>query len=107
MPLAQCNRTVLEYNQTPNYEAFRDGVTESQYCAHDPNKMKDSCQGDSGGPLQIYPPGSFSAKVVGVVSFGIGCGSEWPGVYTRVAYYLDWIESHVWPNGVSATAGKR
>lgn len=103
VPLSECNSTVLEFNKTPNFTAFRNGVSAGQYCAHDPTGNSDSCQGDSGGPLQLYPPGSDVAKIVGVVSFGISCGSAWPGIYTRVAYYLDWIESNVWPNGVNTT----
>lgn len=59
--------------------------------------------GDSGGPLQIKAPDEDIAKVVGVVSFGVSCASFWPGIYTRVAYYLDWIESNVWPNGLNTT----
>lgn len=28
----------------------------------------------------------------GIISFGIGCGKEgWPGIYTNVAAYYDWI----------------
>lgn len=41
---------------------------------------------------------SAIATVVGVVSFGASCGTELPGVYTRVAFYIEWIESIVWPN---------
>lgn len=96
MPLSECNRTVLDYNKTPNLVAFRNGVSDGQYCAHDEKGIFDSCQ----GPLQIFPDGSDTAEVVGIVSFGIGCGSIWPGIYTRVARYLEWIESHVWPNGI-------
>lgn len=99
MPLSRCNATVLEYNQQRNEKPFRNGVSETQYCAYDPEGRKDSCEGDSGGPLQIIPHNSNIAKVVGVVSFGIACGSPFPGIYTRVASYVDWIESHVWPDG--------
>lgn len=40
---------------------------------------KDSCQGDSGGPLVTE-----DEILVGIVSFGSGCG-QLPGVYTRIA----------------------
>lgn len=100
VPLSQCNETVLEYNKLPDNPAFRTGISETQYCAYDPLGQKDSCQGDSGGPLQIYPYGTPVSKVVGVVSFGVSCGSSFPGIYTRVASYIDWIEQHVWPNGI-------
>lgn len=101
MPLAQCNSTVLEFNKVSNHKAFRNGISETQYCAYDPNGVRDSCQGDSGGPLQIVPTNSRLAKVVGIVSFGVSCGASFPSIYTRIASYSTWIESHVWPNGVS------
>lgn len=70
-----------------------------QICAYDPKAASDACQGDSGGPLQMFESKSLAiATVVGVVSFGASCGTELPGVYTRVAFYIDWIESIVWPN---------
>ncbi|KAF2901168.1 hypothetical protein ILUMI_05019 [Ignelater luminosus] len=56
---------------------------------------KDSCYGDSGGPLM----GLFTGENVkpryyqeGIVSRGNGCGTVgFPGVYMRVAKYMDWI----------------
>ncbi|KAI5721064.1 hypothetical protein M8J77_015477 [Diaphorina citri] len=51
---------------------------------------KDACKGDGGGPLVCERGGTF--QVVGLVSWGIGCGQYGvPGVYVKVAYYLDWI----------------
>jgi len=46
---------------------------------------KDSCQGDSGGPLIIKGPSSGDDVLVGVVSFGIGCAAQFPGVYSKVS----------------------
>uniref|UniRef100_A0A182HTN0 Uncharacterized protein n=1 Tax=Anopheles arabiensis TaxID=7173 RepID=A0A182HTN0_ANOAR len=59
---------------------------------------KDSCQGDSGGPLML--PQRFGTEFhyyqVGIVSYGIGCArAEVPGVYTRVASFVDWIQQKV------------
>ncbi|KAI4485606.1 hypothetical protein M0802_012668 [Mischocyttarus mexicanus] len=77
------------------------GVTPSMLCAGDPNGgwIKDACQGDSGGPLQtLHPKYSCLYQVIGITSFGIGCAIfNAPGVYTRVSYYLNWIEDIVWP----------
>ncbi|XP_066589501.1 CLIP domain-containing serine protease B4-like [Prorops nasuta] len=63
---------------------------------------KDSCLGDSGGPLQapgIYYNKRYKYMQYGIVSFGPGsCGKEgFPGVYTRVVYYLDWILDTIRP----------
>ncbi|OXA64125.1 trypsin-1 [Folsomia candida] len=49
---------------------------------------KDSCSGDSGGGLI----NAGDKTVVGIVSYGIECGLQaFPGVYTRISYYHDWI----------------
>ncbi|EOD16364.1 hypothetical protein EMIHUDRAFT_210744 [Emiliania huxleyi CCMP1516] len=54
---------------------------------------KDACGGDSGGPLVSPYPEDGKPLLIGIVSWGIGCGRH-PGVYTRVAYYRDWISRH-------------
>ncbi len=57
-----------------------------------PPKIVDACQGDSGGPLLYVYNGT--TYLVGLVSWGTtkGCGTKgYPGVYTDVNYYRDWI----------------
>ena len=102
MPLSECNTTLSEYNKKWNLPAFRSGVDKSQYCAYDPLGIQDSCQEDSGGPLQTVRTQSNPVKVVGVVSFGT-CGRLKTSFYSRVAHYIEWIASHVWPNGTIET----
>ncbi|XP_063599841.1 chymotrypsin BII-like [Penaeus indicus] len=49
---------------------------------------KGTCNGDSGGPLNL------NGMTYGITSFGSSAGCEvgYPDAFTRVNYYLDWIE---------------
>jgi len=63
-------------------------------CAAAPGR--DACQGDSGGPLFLKAEGQAAPVQVGITSFGIGCAEPgYPGVYTRVGSYAEWIASHL------------
>ncbi|KAF4078388.1 hypothetical protein AMELA_G00198730 [Ameiurus melas] len=75
-------------------ERFFDGMM----CAGDLEGHVDSCQGDSGGPLVCKDANGVS-YVWGIVSWGENCGEAgFPGVYTKVAYYFEWIRQHTgWP----------
>ncbi|XP_058816383.1 uncharacterized protein LOC131679667 [Topomyia yanbarensis] len=68
---------------------------DSQICAKGQGKV-DNCAGDSGGPLQ-YLSRQASAVQYGIVSFGVNsCGKQSaPGVYTKVAHYIEWILQNV------------
>ncbi|KYB29266.1 serine protease P8 [Tribolium castaneum] len=72
------------------------GVTlgNRQLCAGG-EQGRDSCNGDSGGPLMAVRNATAQWYIEGIVSFGARCGSEgWPGIYTRVSEYLDWIQNN-------------
>ncbi|XP_017365103.1 complement factor I isoform X6 [Cebus imitator] len=64
-------------------------------CAGTYDGSIDACKGDSGGPLVCMDANNV-AYIWGVVSWGENCGKpEFPGVYTKVANYFDWISYHV------------
>lgn len=50
-------------------------------------------QGDSGGPLMMRVDTRWVQ--LGIVSFGNKCGEPgYPGVYTRLSEYVDWIKEN-------------
>lgn len=69
------------------YETIGGMITDSMMCAGRLDAGgPDGCFGDSGGPL-IY-----KGLVVGLVSFGYSCGHRYyPGVYTKISHFTDWI----------------
>jgi len=69
-------------------------ITADMICASDNTggNERDSCQGDSGGPL-VVGNSNGGWTIAGIVSWGIGCASGYPGVYSRVAYFNDWIST--------------
>lgn len=105
-PLSQCNASYLAFDKDRNSIKFREGIRRSQYCAYyDPNYnyTEDNCRVLSGGSLQYFPSHSLLPTVVGIISFGMKlngqsiCYKQFPLIFTRVAYFVPWIESHVWP----------
>ncbi|XP_014475331.1 PREDICTED: venom serine protease 34-like [Dinoponera quadriceps] len=68
-----------------------ENITFNQMCTY--GEEKDACQFDSGGPVLWQNPSTKREVLVGIISFGIACGNNKPGVNTRVSSYIDWILS--------------
>ena len=69
-------------------------LKEGMFCAGFLDGGIDTCQGDSGGGMVCEVRGR--KMVMGLTSWGLGCGRpNRPGVYTKVANYLSWIEDKI------------
>ncbi len=80
---AACNDVYVQYDGT--------NITDNQVCTQ--ANGAGSCQGDSGGPL-LRSDDNGKVYQVGIVSFGVGCASKSPDVFTKVSSYLKWIEDN-------------
>uniref|UniRef100_A0A8D8A3C6 Trypsin eta n=1 Tax=Culex pipiens TaxID=7175 RepID=A0A8D8A3C6_CULPI len=84
--LLAVNVTVQSTTECNSAGSYNGHLVPGMFCAGQTDK--DACQGDSGGPLVC------DGKLAGVVSHGRGCGWEgYPGIYSDVAYYRNWIET--------------
>uniref|UniRef100_A0A8B9JDT7 Peptidase S1 domain-containing protein n=1 Tax=Astyanax mexicanus TaxID=7994 RepID=A0A8B9JDT7_ASTMX len=69
-------------------------ISEGMQCAGDLSGSVDFCQGDTGGPL-VCEDASGLSFVWGIMSWGEKCGeANYPGVYTKVSHYFEWIRFH-------------
>ncbi|CAO1322801.1 unnamed protein product [Diamesa tonsa] len=84
VPIAHCKR---------GFKRNSIAIVQSQLCTLSPTQ--DNCKGDSGGPLQYKLNDTY--YLAGVGAFIPFCGANYPQIYARVSYYIDWIENIVWP----------
>ncbi|KAH8268446.1 hypothetical protein KR026_007323, partial [Drosophila bipectinata] len=91
----RCQLTAEKNEELPNgYNAS------SQICIGSNEPSHDTCNGDSGGPVLTYHK-DFPClyHVMGITSVAVACDTpDFPGMYTRVHYYLDWIKQEMAKN---------
>jgi len=90
---AQCNVALKSaLNSQSSGIGDRFTLDPSEVCAGG-EVGKDACTGDGGSPL-VCQARSGRWTVVGLVTWGVGCAEQLPGVYVRVSQFRDWINNN-------------
>lgn len=91
--LQQVSVPIISQKKCRHSTSYRTSeITENMFCAGFDDGKIDACQGDSGGPAVWKGDGENSQTQIGIVSWGQGCArGGYPGVYTRIGRYLEWI----------------
>ncbi|XP_042305166.1 transmembrane protease serine 12-like isoform X2 [Sceloporus undulatus] len=77
-----------------SFEWYAGSVSWNMLCAGSEGGEVDSCQGDSGGPLMCYSRNDKKYYLVGITSYGVGCGRpRLPGIYVRLINYRKWVDT--------------
>lgn len=93
IPIVSTDECALAYSRIKSAAFLARGSTHV-LCAGLKEGGKDSCKSDSGGPLMMQMAGERWA-IIGIVSFGHRCAEPgFPGVYTKITHYLEWIHSN-------------
>jgi len=88
-----CNRNLkTALNKQRRGVGDRFTLSPSEICAG-AEVGKDACTGDGGSPL-VCQAKSGRWTVMGLVTWGVGCASDVPGVYARVSHFRNWINAN-------------
>jgi len=96
LPLVENNecegklKNALEAQRAGSGRRFK--LSTSEICAGG-QIGKDACTGDGGSPL-VCQAQSGRWTVVGLVTWGVGCASDVPGVYARMSHFTNWINKN-------------
>ena len=89
-------------NGGDSYGEMKFLISDDMLCTY--TKGKDSCQGDSGGPLIVKGNDASQDRLIGIVSWGVGC-AYLPGVYSRVSEAFDWVKEEACAASEDDTSG--
>ncbi|KAG8305069.1 phenoloxidase-activating factor 2-like [Homalodisca vitripennis] len=91
LPIVRRNQCLESLRQTRLGRHFN--LHESFICAGG-IVGKDTCKGDGGSPLSCPSRDNPAVYVqAGIVAWGIGCGTDTPGVYADVSHFRNWIDN--------------
>lgn len=93
VPSGPCNtnlRGALNAQRSGSGNRFQ--ISDSEVCAGG-EEGKDACTGDGGSPL-VCQSNTGRWTVVGLVTWGVGCASDVPGVYAKISHFTKWINDN-------------
>lgn len=83
LPIDECTKL---------YKNSRKQPTNDHVCAVEVRETS-ACRGESGSPLMLSVKNQW--EQVGTVTFGMGCGVNYPTVFVKITSYLDWIKENL------------
>ncbi|CAF1579661.1 unnamed protein product [Rotaria sp. Silwood1] len=96
VPSNSLQQVTIQTLSSTSTECQQAGLVNSsvQFCAGVIGGGKDTCIGDNGGPLMVFVNNSW--VLVGITESLLGCGDAGlSGLYTRVSYFISFINSSI------------